>query len=326
MSHKWPDLSDYNAKVLLIEINGQQKVGFFPLGDSESLDVDDVTKKSLSDNNYYHLSVNDQTCYVKDSKDINISEIARIFPEYLSTKKLMSISDVSDILVKDPSISFAEDKPVKYTIKGFNQFMMNELTPKDVREKHVECITALLEVVDGVEELKQIQTVTELKEKFIESGGNPEFVKRKRLECAFPFFREYVRRVDLGLDLDSSVQEDYIDHKNEVLSSMVEEFLNMNDVNRPNDFINLFQRNIYISGAKTIIDFIVSDKANQAKFKNLFSSSDDKIEDLRFSMISDKQRIHYKSPVLTSLKKAELNASYNLANDDIIQEATSRLP
>ena len=316
MSHKWPDLSDYNLKILFVELNGKRKVGFFPLGSAVKTSVSAEVEKNLLNNFYYSVKIDNILCYLKDDDSLTVSDICKIIPEYYQSKKVFEVGSLDDVLLDNPKISFSEEQNEdKYSLEEFEEFMKTEYTPKNIREMHLECVSALIDCFSE-SEIKSINSTREIKEIFNNRGGDPSLVKRKRIECAFPFYKEYMRLKDNNALLNSKkVSDSEINAVIDLLNKTVEEHISAENINRPSDFINLYQRNLFISGAKTMLDYLGSvdiikdNKIIKNLFKGKFGSSHIIPEDLRFFLLTDKQRIHYKSPVLTSLEKysGELN-------------------
>ena len=310
MSHKWPDISDYNLKLLYVDINGKRKIGFFPLGDSQSFSLSNEVKENLANNEYHPLLINGVQSFVKDDSYLSISEICKILPSYYNQKKITLVNSLEEILIYNPKVEFSSDSNRNdVSLNEFDLFMKSEFTPKHIRELHLECINALREKFND-KEISTLVSINEVKESFRDKGGDVNLLKRKRMECAFPFFMEYMRLKSLDKLELLKIEDSKVEEIVSILTDAVNIYVDNERVNRPHDFINLYNRNLHISGAKTMIDYLLSfeDFANKKlvkqDFMKKFGSTKAGVSgDFRFSLLSDKQRIHYKSPVITSLEK-----------------------
>jgi hypothetical protein len=309
MSYKWPDTKDLGLEIFLNQENEQSSIVVLSNKDDTILDF---YMRELSQAQFVEGLIDDKRCFFKTTDSFTLDDLTILFPQFNRKPKIKNIFSIDDVLIDGYLIKTNDitnkgtDVPSNDLINGFEEFMINEFVPRHIRNKHVEAVNGLLGVFTTDELSENLYSIDEIKQEFLSEGGNLELVKRKRIECAYPFFLEYMRRRNLGLETNSGeYDENQVEDFYEFLS---EKAINGADSYRDrNVFLNLFDRNMHITGSKFMIDYVLSNKELQKKMsskikKNWFELDPNQI-DMRFGMLRDKQKIHYKSPVITTFEK-----------------------
>lgn len=318
MIYKWPDISDLGVDLYLNK--DSDEVPNIVVVSNKSDDLLDFYQRELLAADFVEGRLDDKRCFFKKTDTFTVNDLSSMFPSFNQHVSLRDISSIDEISLEG-QILYSENNSPKDTSKStsstimteFNNFMLSEYVPATIREKHLESIKALIEIIPPHELTENLYAVEDVKKEFLEEQGNPEFVKRKRIECSYPFFLEFLRRKNLGLNIRDDVESQSVDDFYHWLCGKAEEAADK--YRDRNVFLNLFDRNMHICGAKFMVDFVLADKQGKKEMSQLIKNtvgSDVNGVDLRFALLRDKQKIHFKSPVITYFdKKMDLDLAAN---------------
>lgn len=258
---------------------------------AEMTEVESLTESEEVDISLLYEEIEDikpETEIIPEDQPEVQKAIAPVSDEVISFEEFLLDNGVPSDARTDMA-RFAREVSNVFSEEQLNQFVREQIAPKDFRRQYLEAA-------------KDMGIVKNLMD------------KSREIECAYPFLAEYKRRKNLNA-LPSETNMD---------SDKLEEFLEwMNNSMRPwhnvTDFQNIYKRNLRITGVNFVVQLMTATEAEAKNLDKVMSGKADDV-DLRFSLLVGRLKDHYKMP-MARVRKSNLQ---EMGLDGLIDDIRTR--